>query len=257
MKKLLILTLMSLLVYRAADVFSDIGLTRPEAQQQVVNSITSGYISVPAACRKLTLAQRASVVSNIVSFAKAYTQTDDFKKRYANWRNEAKPTSSAKSYEQVQQEQREQIAGMKKTKAAMAKMDAATQKALQQAIKEQEKIVAELETGTSPMLMKRETVEQVNKYAEAEYQENLKKWEEDYPANPSVLIRKQLNNFLEQSNGIDFAAKLTDRNGKKYFVNPDYEQKPEVWKRCFRAGFDATATARQQAQSWLSELDKN
>ena len=261
MKNLLIIVLLSLLAYRTSDFLTDTGLTRPEAQQRVVDGITSGYVTIPATCRKLTLSQRASVVSGAVSFAKAYTQTDDFKQRYAEWRNTAKPTSSVKSYEQVQQEQKEQIAGMKKTlaetKAAMAKMDAATRKALQQAINEQEKIVAEMEAGTSPMLMKQEAVEQVNKYVQAEYQENLKKWEENYPANPGVMIRKHLNNFLNQSNGVDFAAKLSDRNGKKYFVNSDYEQKPEVWKRCFRAGSEATSTARQLAQTWLAELDKN
>lgn len=260
MKKLLILSLVGLLAYRTADVLSDIGLTHSQAEETVFNGITSGYLSIPAACRKLAVSQRASVVSGVVSFAKSYTKTDDFKKRYATWRAGAKPTSDAKSYEQVQKEQKAQIAEMKKglaeTKASMAKLDAATQKSIQGAIQQQEKMIAEMESGTSPILMKRESVDQLNKYAEAEYQEKLKKWEVDYPADPSILIHKQLSLFLEQSAGVDFTAKLIDRSGKKYFVNLAYEQKPDNWKRCFRAGAEATSVAQQLAKTWLFELEK-
>ncbi|MVM39892.1 hypothetical protein GO730_23575 [Spirosoma sp. HMF3257] len=260
MKKLLIFSLIILFAYRTADVLSDIGLTRPQAEQTVFTGITSGYLSIPAACRKLAVSQRVTVVDGVVNFAKAYTKTDDFKKRYAAWRTDAKPTSDAKSYDQVQQEQKAQIAEMKKglaeTKASMAKLDAATQKAIQSAIQQQEKVISEMEASTSPMLMKRETVDQLNKYAEAEYQEKLKKWEAEYPADPATMIHKQLTAFIDQSAGVDFAAKLTDRNGKKYFVNPAYEQKSDTWKRCFRAGSEATASAQQLAKTWLFELEK-
>ncbi|MVM29863.1 hypothetical protein GO755_07455 [Spirosoma sp. HMF4905] len=260
MKKLLILSLIGLFAYRTTDVLSDIGLTHPDAQQTIFTSITSGYIAIPSACRKLAVSQRATVISGVVNFAKSYTKTDDFKKRYATWRADAKPTSDAKSYDQVQREQKAQIAEMKKglteTKASMAKLDAATQKAMQSAIQQQEKMIAEMEAGTSPMLMKRESVDQLNKYAEAEYQEKLKKWEAEYPADPATVIHKQLTAFLEQSAGVDFAAKLTDRNGKKYFTNPAYEQKSDNWKRCFRAGLEATSTAQQLAKTWLFELEK-
>ena len=260
MKTFLVLALVGLLAYRTSDVLSDIGLTRPEAQQKVVDGITSGSIYLPAACHKLTLSQRSSVLSNVVSFAKSYIQTDDFKQRYTSWRTAAKPASQSKDYGQVQQEQKDQIANMKKslveTKASMAKLPASTQTAMQGAIKQQEKIIAEMEAGTSPMLMKRESIDQLNKYADADYQEKVKKWETDYPADPMVMIRKQLTAFLEQSNGVDFSAKLADRNGKKYFVNPDYERKSDNWKRCFRAGSEATSTAQQLAKTWLTELDK-
>jgi hypothetical protein len=68
------------------------------------------------------------------------------------------------------------------------------------------------------------------------------------------LIAKRLREFLAVSADVDFAAKLTSKNGKMIFENPSYEQKPGQWKMCFRAGKDATAAARAAAQAWLKEL---
>jgi hypothetical protein len=89
-----------------------------------------------------------------------------------------------------------------------------------------------------------------------QYAEQLKVWEENYPVDPRLLIKKRIRDFLAISADIDFSAKLVARGSQMRFANEDYEGKPDEWKICFRAGQEATAAARAFAQSWLAELEK-
>ena len=82
----------------------------------------------------------------------------------------------------------------------------------------------------------------------------LKEWETKYPANHLLYIKVRLQEFLDATKDIDFGAQLTEKNGKKYFVNPDYERKSNRWKLAFRAGKDAIAAAREFAQQWMNEI---
>jgi hypothetical protein len=69
----------------------------------------------------------------------------------------------------------------------------------------------------------------------------------DYKTN----LKKALQNFLAQTANIDFAAALTPN---KRFVNNAYEAKSNIWKACYRAGIQATQSARAFAQQWITEL---
>lgn len=60
-----------------------------------------------------------------------------------------------------------------------------------------------------------------------------------------------LQNFLSETDGIDFTAELKNNRS---FVKGEYESKNALWKCCFRAGKDATEEARAFAQQWMNEL---
>jgi len=87
-----------------------------------------------------------------------------------------------------------------------------------------------------------------------EFRKNMEKWEKEYPADQMVLVKYRLAQFLTITADVDFNAELKEQNGKKRFVNPVYEKKRAEWKQAFRAGKDATETARAFAQQWLKEL---
>jgi hypothetical protein len=89
-----------------------------------------------------------------------------------------------------------------------------------------------------------------------QYAGRLKDWNEKFPADPRVLIKKRIADFLSASAGVDYAAKLAARGDKMVFVRDDYEQKSPEWKVCFRAGKEATEAARAFAKAWLVELEK-
>jgi hypothetical protein len=87
-----------------------------------------------------------------------------------------------------------------------------------------------------------------------QYQQELANWKRDYPESAGPMIARRLREFLATSADVDFAAKLTPRNGKMVFENDAYEQKPAQWKMCYRAGKEATTAARAAIQGWLKEL---
>ena len=88
------------------------------------------------------------------------------------------------------------------------------------------------------------------------YQDDLKQWQDEYPADATIVIARHLHAFLTMSAEVNFDAKLETRDGKNYFADPQYESKSAEWKMCFRAGREATSAARAAATAWLKELGK-
>ena len=86
------------------------------------------------------------------------------------------------------------------------------------------------------------------------YAESLQKLETQYPENPTLLIKKRLQEILDITADVDFGAELKDQGKLKVFVNPVYEKKPAEWKLAFRAGKEVTDAVRAAAQEWLREL---
>lgn len=93
------------------------------------------------------------------------------------------------------------------------------------------------------------------RYAREYYDEQLAQWKADYPATGREMVRRRLHEFLTESAGVDFDAKLVRRDGKMRFVSDTYEsEKSDEWKVCYRAGRLPVEKARAFAKSWLAEL---
>jgi hypothetical protein len=259
MKNLLSLAALALLAWRMADVFGDLNITQQQAQEYVANNLFGGYFGFPPTCRKIASGQREAVVKTVGAFARAYVKTDDFKRRYAAWRDEHKPTPQTKTWEQVQQEQKEQIAQMKKslaeTKGNLKTMTPDLRKAMEPTIAQQEQLVKDMESGKSPLLMNKAQFEEMNAVMKQGDAQALAEWEQKYPISSDGLLRERLTQFLAVSEGVDYSAKTApDKWGKQRFVNPAYEQKDGNWKQCYRAGKPAVEAARALAKDWLASL---
>ena len=268
MKKLIFsLAVLCLLAFKIADLFSDLGMTKSQTEESIANSITNGYLNYPSGLRKIALANRVSVIQAIGAFTKSYTQTDDFKKRYAEWwknQEPSKPDSpelKAAAQKQQAEEQKKELAKsldeMKKQIAALK--DPAMKKQMQQVLDMTVQMQAQANSPegqkstkeTQELMQKLDAEEYKTKYAE--YQEKFTAWQE--LKNPNVMIKKDLQKFLEASDNVDFEAKLkTNASGLKQFVNEDYESKDNNWKAAFRAGKPATEAARTIAKDLLKSL---
>lgn len=86
------------------------------------------------------------------------------------------------------------------------------------------------------------------------YQEDLKRWEKDYPVSVKLMLKNRLSEFLKITSGINYGAKLEKRGKKMIFSDPLLEEKDDFWKACFRSGKPTVDAARQFAQQWLTEL---
>jgi hypothetical protein len=95
---------------------------------------------------------------------------------------------------------------------------------------------------------------QAVKNYKASYERAVAGWNTKYPSNQLLFIKKRLEEFLNATKDIDFAAELAEKNGKKIFMNPDYERKDNRWKMAFRAGKEVVEPARDFVQKWTAEI---
>lgn len=246
----------------AADLPAKLGLTAVEAREGVLETLMSGSPYNDAAFRAfkaLPPSGRAAVVRSGLAWIKAYVQSAEFKTAYANARAQEKPTppegldSADEMMKKQQAEFAKQVAEMRKN---MAGLDAETRKTMEEAIKQMEAQMAAMQKDPDQMAAMRQGVEMQRQADKERYAEQVKVWEENYPADPRLLIRKRIEEFLELSADVNFEAKLVPSGSRMRFADDEYEDKPPDWKVCFRAGKEATMAAREFAQAWLAELAK-
>ncbi|MBC8769514.1 hypothetical protein H4O18_16065 [Arenibacter sp. BSSL-BM3] len=79
-------------------------------------------------------------------------------------------------------------------------------------------------------------------------------WEQSFPANPEVLVKRRLQEYLALAGTVDFSAKLTEPDNYKIrkFVNPAYEKKSLQWKACYRAGKEVNDVFTAFVKEWLN-----
>ena len=187
----------ALMAATVTNVFEDLGFSEDDAKENVIASFGGGSINttyeVVKSAKGLPTELKVSGTRQLIRFAKEYSKTSDFQKKYAKWRNER--------------------LGYRSRKVSLNPM-----KALDRAIDKQ------LNKGDD---------------------------EKRFPADAKELIKQRLTEFLEVSATVDFDAQL---NGSM-FANPTYEAKSQQWKMCFRAGKAVVTAAREEAQTWLKELE--
>jgi len=76
-------------------------------------------------------------------------------------------------------------------------------------------------------------------------------WEKTYPADPSIIIKKRLQEYLALAATVDFTAKLTGSGKRQTFVNPVYEKKPLKWKAIYRTGKEVNDVVTAFVKEWL------
>lgn len=245
-----------------ADVFATLGSNETEARLQIFSSFSSGFVT-PAGTAEVfkvaTAEGRAAIVRAVIAFARTYSTSADFARRYATFRDDQKPAApdAGKSGDQLRAERRRGLeAGIANAKK-MAKEMPAMKKDMDQLAAVLKKQLAEL--GKDRTLNKQvdETLKQANQGLAAEYKTKVMAWEKKYPADPKAIVVLRLREFLAESATVDFSAKaaLSKEKKKQLFVNPEHELKPLQWKMMYRAGKPAVEAARAAAQEWLNSLD--
>lgn len=256
-----VLAIISAVAAAQSDVFTTLGSNETEAREQIFSSFSSGFVT-PAGTAEVfkvaTAEGRAAMVRAVIGFARTYSASADFAKRYARFRDDQKPAPPAatKSGNQLRAEQRQSLeAGIANAQKA-AKEKPETKKEMDQLVAALKKQLAVL--GKDKTLNKQvdETLKQAEQGLAAEYQKKVAAWETKYPADPNAMIGIRLREFLTESATVDFTARTAlSKEKKKYqFVNPEYEQKPLQWKLMYRAGKPAVDAARAAAQDWLKAL---
>ena len=194
-----------------------------------------------------------------LAWIKSYVSTAEFKAAYSELREQEKPEAPAprpSADDQIAKMKADMEKSIAETRKNMAAIDAETRKIMEASIQADARPDGADGEGSGQRTLMRQMAEMSVAEDKKGHEEKLKEWERHYPADPRLLIKSRIREFLAASAGVDFAAKLLPRGDKMVFANDDYEQKPAEWKLCFRAGKEATGAARAFAATWLAELGK-
>jgi hypothetical protein len=241
------------------DFLKQLGLSKAEANEKITNSLLSGALD-PNGIRNLkniVLNDRAAIVKDVSAYAKQYAGSPEFIKQYLALKEENRPEAM-----KIETPDELRINTIRRAREAVKEMEESLKKAPSDM-----KSIFEKTLETAKQNLKT-TEDPDNKYMKS-YAQNfaslqqqmkqshenaLKSWEAKYPSNHLLFIKVRLQEFLDATKDVDFAAQVTERNGIKYFVSKDYERKDNRWKMAFRAGKPAIEAARAFAEEWLSEI---
>jgi hypothetical protein len=76
-------------------------------------------------------------------------------------------------------------------------------------------------------------------------------WEKVYPTDPSIVVKKRLQEYLALAATVDFKATLSGSGDRRVFTNPDYEKKSLKWKAIYRAGQEVNDVVTLFVKDWL------
>ncbi len=178
---------------------------------------------------------KTGAAQELCQYVKQYVNSEEFAETYKKKRDEAKPESEPWRPEQTMiDEQKKSVIEMEKQIAAMKKnkqIPASTIQSMEKGIADQKKMIAEWSDPTP----------------------NKTKWEKNFPGDPSVVIKRRLEEYLAIVATVDFNAALTaaDKYGKKKFTNLEYEKKSPEWKAIYRAGKDVNTVVTAFVKDWL------
>ena len=261
-----ILVILSLFLFsftveqRAEDFLKQLGLSRDEADAKITNSLLSGsldYYNIRN-LKNILVQNRAAVVKDLAMHAKQYAGSDAFKKAYAAMRENYKPAAQQKP-ETPEEMRASQIKmakeylqssedGLKKAAPEMKKIFEEMLEAAKKNLKDAQ------DPNNKTIKTYSQNYESLKQMMQQSYDNIIKEWEKRYPANHLLYVKEKLQAYLDATTDVDFNAQLFDKNGKKYFVNKDYEYKGSRWKLAFRAGRDAVEAGRAFAKQWMEEI---
>ena len=261
----LVASVLTVGVFSAADVLSQLGVNAAAAKEAVMSDLGSGWLDYDLAApafRKAPVALRVQLVEGAIAWAKAYTASAEFKTAYATLRENRKPDAPAfqgtpeeEFARQRAQQAKDQAKATEEMKQALASMAADVRKQVEDAMKAAAAVAQQMDTPEMRKMML-DGIRMEREGKTREYQDDLKKWQAEYPENPAPVIAKRLKAFLDTSAGVDFDAKLEKKDGQMRFVNASYESKPSEWKLWYRAGKEPVAAARVAVGAWLKELGR-
>jgi len=236
-----------------------LGISEGRAKEAVFDSFMSDAVSIagqPAAFLALPDTARVALVNFALNLARAFAESDDFKRRYADHRdaNGPEPLPEEATVDAVLAKQRAgfeaQVLDMRKLFDQITPEQRATLEAgwadMRRQLDEMEKGPRRKEIAKALSETRADQLGQRN--------EAMQEFNKVYPEDARALIAMRLRHFLDVTGDVDFTAQLTEKDKKKVFADAALEAKPAEWKMAFRAGKPATDAARDFARRWLADL---
>lgn len=243
----------------ADDFLKQLGISKADADRKISGSILGGYLDQYGAsnAKHIALSNRAAVATDLLVYTKKYVGSEAFRKEYLATREQEKPAlNSIQSPEDMQQgliqQYRKSVADIE---ASVRSADASIKPMFEKMLVDARKQLKDAEDPNNKMIATyRKNYPQALADIETGNKRMLAEWEKKYPLDHRLFVKMRLQQFLDETDDIDFNAELVQRNGKKYFANKAYESKGNRWKMAFRAGKEVVETSRAFVQRWIEEI---
>lgn len=242
------------------DFLKELGILKPDADQKISGSILGGYLDAYGLknAKNIALGNRAAVAKDLLAYTKQYVNSAAFKKEYETLRQNNKPETLKKP--ETPEEMRAAMIKLAKefivqSEGYVKNATADTKKIFEQNLETAKKNLKDAEDPNNKNIKAytQNYQELVKSFEESNLQRS-NQWEAEYPSSHLLFVKVRLGQFMNETKDIDFSAELTEKAGKKIFVNKDYERKGNRWKMAFRAGKDVVETSRAFVQEWLNEI---
>lgn len=243
------------LATRPWDIFTTLKIDPEDVPGYIEKNFEDGEIRFPNSreLKKLEPAKRAAAVKEIGDYIKKYLQSPGYAQKFSKDRENAKPQSAEGKIKAEIAELEKSIPEAEKDLKEATDATKGLAESLVKMLKEKYNALRNPSDPKHDFYVM--TVAGMRYANPVEYEAAVKKWDAEYPATPKDLIRKRLQQFLENTADINFEAELKkDSHGVKYFVDEELEQKNEYWKLCFRSGKETATAARAYAEQWLKEI---
>jgi len=242
------------------DVLSVLGITSSQANERITSTIMGGYINTYGIknLKSIASGNKTAVAQDLLVYTKTFVNSPDFTREYMAAKQAHKPDAgTAPEAPEVFKNNLVEQAKLSLDNAQKYYNEASAEtKALfKEALEDAKKYAADMQDPENDLL---------KSYADGYSMmlDNYKKdsaariaqWQAEYPDNSIMFVKKRLEEFMKITADIDFNAELVEKNGKKYFVNQQYERKDYRWKMAFRAGSDVIKPSRDFVQQWLNEI---
>ncbi len=196
---LIVLILMIVFAFSFASFLETLELTKTNAQDAVWNSFTYGSYSGPASktYHNFAVPLRVSMVKEIGAFAKAYTQTEHFKSRYAAYRLGQQPTPPeplVTTSEQKKKMRGELQKSLNEAETALKGYTGDIRKGAEEGVKMLKDMLKSLDDPNNPMFSA-ETDAMLKKGHDDQvrgYENSMKEWELEFPVSPQGMIKERL-----------------------------------------------------------------
>jgi hypothetical protein len=254
------LSLLSFQIKKLNDEFlNQLGIAKMEADKKIIDSFMGGSLDVYGLknAKNIALNNRASVAKELLIYAKKQVNSPAFISQYKQLKESHKPEGG--KIQTPDEMQKGMIASLKKNIQGMEetvkKADAQFKPIFQKSLDDAKKQLKDAEDPNNKMFVNyRKNYDQSVKSINAGNEKLLADWENEYPSNHLLFVKKRLQQFLEETNDIDFAATTVMKNGKKIFEKREYESKGNRWKMAYRAGKEVIGTSRAFVQQWVNEI---
>lgn len=263
---ILILALISMFLFSftlhrvSNDFLKELGIAPNEAEQKITNSILGGYLDTYGVknIKSIATGNRKKLVADLLVYTKQHVQSQAFVKQYKAMKESRKPQpAKIQTPDEMRRDMIEQYKkSIAETEASLKKADASMKPVFEKLLVDAGKQLKEVQDPNNKMIASyAKNYPDMIKMIDLQHQSKIEQWEKEFPDNHLLFVKERLEMFMKETKNIDFDAALQVKNGKKYFVNIEYERKSNYWKMAFRAGRDVVLTAREYVSDWISTIN--